>query len=74
MTKYSNFDDMGRAFNERRVDTETRQTYEGSFIEASEMAKQDITDTEEERHRHLFMIGNTLHPSVPISNDEVGIN
>lgn len=42
MTKYSNFDDMGRAFNERRVDTETRQTYEGSFIEASEMAKLSI--------------------------------
>ena len=41
--------------------------------EASEKAKQEMKDTEEERHKHLVMIGNILHPSVPISNDEVGV-
>ena len=39
--------------------------------EASERAKQEMKETEEERHKHLVMIGNVLHPSVPISNDEV---
>lgn len=44
------------------------------IAEASERVKTEIKETEEERHKHLVMIGNTLHPSVPISNDEVGSN
>ena len=40
--------------------------------EASERTKVEIREIEEERHKHLTMIGNILHPSVPISNDEVG--
>ena len=39
MTKYSNFNDMGRAINERRADEHTTETYQGAFIEASEMAE-----------------------------------
>lgn len=41
--------------------------------EASERAKMKMKDTEEERHKHLVMIGNVLHASVPVSNNEVGI-
>jgi seryl-tRNA synthetase len=40
--------------------------------EASEHAKEEMKEVEKERHKHLVMIGNVLHPSVPISNDEVG--
>ena len=39
--------------------------------EASERAKLEMKETGDVRHKHLVMIGNTLHPSVPISNDEV---
>ena len=39
--------------------------------ESSDGAKAEMKDVEEERHKHLVMIGNTLHPSVPISNNEV---
>ena len=41
--------------------------------EASERAKEEMKEVEKERHKHLVMIGNILHPSVPISNDEVSI-
>ena len=39
--------------------------------EASEKTKAEIKECEVERYKHLVMIGNVLHPSVPISNDEV---
>ena len=47
MTKYSNFNDMGRAINERRADEDTTETYQGAFIEASEMAKLSIVSEAE---------------------------
>ena len=47
MTKYSNFNDMGRAINERRADEHTTETYQGAFIEASEMAKLSIVSEAE---------------------------
>ena len=39
--------------------------------EASDKTKAEIKECEVERYKHLVMIGNVLHPSVPISNDEV---
>ena len=30
-----------------------------------------MKECEVERYKHLVMIGNVLHPSVPISDDEV---
>ena len=39
--------------------------------EAANRTKVEIKECEEERYKHLVMIGNVLHPSVPISNDEV---
>ncbi len=39
--------------------------------EKNEKAKEEVKVCDEERHRHLVMIGNILHPSVPVSNDEV---
>ena len=39
--------------------------------EAANKTKIEIKECEEERYKHLVMIGNVLHPSVPISNDEV---
>ena len=39
--------------------------------EAANKTKTEIKECEEERYKHLVMIGNVLHPSVPISNDEV---
>ena len=39
--------------------------------EAANKTKIEIKECEEERYKHLVMIGNLLHPSVPISNDEV---
>ena len=45
-----------------------------SLIEAaSEQAKADMKECETERHKHLVMIGNLLHRSVPISDDEVSV-
>ena len=41
--------------------------------ENAQQAKTDIKECEEQRHKHLVMIGNVLHSSVPISNDEVRI-
>ncbi len=41
--------------------------------ERNEKAKEDIKVCEEERHRHLVLIGNIVHPSVPVSKDEVGV-
>ena len=41
--------------------------------EASEKNKMEIKECEVERYKHLVMIGNVLHPSVPISNDEVPV-
>ena len=39
--------------------------------ERNEKAKEEIKVCEEERHRYLVLIGNIVHPSVPVSNDEV---
>ena len=39
--------------------------------EASDKNKVEMKECEEERYKHLAMIGNILHPSVPISDDEV---
>ncbi len=39
--------------------------------EAATKTKAEIKECEEERYKHLVMIGNVLHPSVPISNNEV---
>ena len=39
--------------------------------ECSEKNKMEMKECEVERYKHLVMIGNVLHPSVPISNDEV---
>ena len=41
--------------------------------EAANKTKIEIKECEEERYKHLVMIGNILHPSVPISNDEVHV-
>ena len=41
--------------------------------ECSEKNKTEMKECEVERYKHLVMIGNVLHPSVPISNDEVGM-
>ena len=41
--------------------------------EAANKTKIEIKECEEERYKHLVMIGNVLHPSVPISNDEVTV-
>ncbi|XP_064398741.1 serine--tRNA ligase, cytoplasmic-like [Halichondria panicea] len=38
--------------------------------ERNEKAKEEIKVCEEERHRYLVLIGNIVHPSVPVSNDE----
>ena len=40
--------------------------------EANSKCTVEMKECETERHRHLVMIGNVLHPSVPVSNDEVG--
>ncbi len=39
---------------------------------ANEQCQVAMKECEVERHHHLTQIGNVLHPSVPISNDEVG--
>ena len=39
--------------------------------EANERSNAEMKECEEERLRNLVMIGNLLHESVPVSNDEV---
>ena len=39
--------------------------------ESSDRNKAEMKECEVERYKHLVMIGNVLHPSVPISDDEV---
>ena len=39
--------------------------------QTSDKTKSEMKEVEEERHKHLVMIGNVLHSSVPISNNEV---
>ena len=39
--------------------------------ESSDRNKAVMKECEVERYKHLVMIGNILHPSVPISDDEV---
>ena len=39
--------------------------------ESSDKNKAEMKECEVERYTHLVMIGNVLHPSVPISDDEV---
>ena len=39
--------------------------------ESSDRNKAEMKECEVERYKHLVMIGNILHPSVPISDDEV---
>ena len=39
--------------------------------EANEKNSSERTELEEERSFHLAQIGNSLHPSVPISDNEV---
>ena len=41
--------------------------------EASDKNKVEMKECEVERYKHLVMIGNILHPSVPISDDEVSV-
>lgn len=38
--------------------------------EANGKCTVEMKECKTERHRHLVMIGNVLHPSVPVSNDE----
>ena len=42
--------------------------------DASDRTKTKMKETEEERHKHLVMIGNVLHSTVPVSNNEVCTN
>lgn len=41
--------------------------------EAVQKSDSERVKLEEERFQYLREIGNLLHPSVPISNDEVGV-
>ena len=43
------------------------------IAEANEKCVAEMKERETERHFHLVQIGNILHPSVPISNDEVHV-
>ena len=41
--------------------------------ESNDRCAAEMKECETVRHQHLVQIGNTLHPRVPISNDEVSV-
>lgn len=45
-----------------------RTLIDGNIMECNE----EVLKVEQERNEKLFEVGNFLHESVPISNDEVG--
>ena len=53
--------------------TQIQKVQSALIQESNDRCAAEMKECETVRHQHLVQIGNTLHPRVPISNDEVSV-